>query len=106
VTLLMAFFNWGISSLSLVIIAVILRELSKRLGQALHLKKYYLLYDVGVLLLLVAMAAMIVEIMVAKNELVSALWRILFFAGALLIVGATVRYWAWVIPEVLATSKK
>lgn len=99
-------FNWGIAFLSLVAMAVILRELSKRLGQALHLKKYYLLYDVGVLLMLVAMAAMIVESMTVENELISALWRILFFAGMLLIVGATVRYWAWVIPEVLVTSKK
>ncbi len=101
-----AFFNWGIAGLSLVSMAIILRELSKRLGQALHLKKYYLLFDAGILLLLAAMAAMIMGGVSTENELISALSRLLFFAGTLLIVGTTARYWAWVIPEVIESSKK
>ena len=98
--------NWGIACLSLIAMAIILRELSKRLGQALHLKKYYLLYDAGILLLIVAIAAMIARNVVTENGLVSASWRLSFLAGALLIVGTTVRYWAWVIPEVIVSSKK
>ena len=99
-------FDWGIACLSLVVMAVILRELSKRLGQALHLKRYYLLYDAGIVLLLLAMAAMIVENMLAENGLISASSRLSFFVGTLLIVGTTARYWAWVIPEVMISSKK
>ena len=86
--------------------AIILRELSKRLGQALHMKKYYYIYDVGILLLLVALATMIVESAAAENGLISALSRLSFLAGALLIVGTTARYWAWVIPEVMISLKK
>ena len=99
-------FNWGIACLSLVAMAMILRELSKRLGQALHLKKYYLLYDAGIVLLLLAIAAMIIESMLAENELISASSRLSFFAGTLLIAGTTVRYWAWVISEVMISSRK
>ena len=105
-TTLVASVNWGIACLSLAAMAIILRELSKRLGQALHLKKYYLLYDAGILLLLAAMAAMIATAMLSENGLMAASSRLLFFAGALLIVGTTARYWAWVIPEVLVSSKK
>lgn len=105
-TSLVAFFNWGIVGLSLIAMATILRELSKRLGQALQLKKYYLLYDAGILLLLAAIAAMIVEAMMTENEFVSASSRLSFFAGMLLIVGTTVRYWVWVLPEVIVSLKK
>ena len=105
-TSLMAYFNWGIACLSLIAMAMILRELSKRLGQALHLKKYYLLYDAGILFLLAAIAAMIAGFMLSENALVSTSSRLSFFAGTLLIVGTTIKYWAWVIPEVLASSKK
>jgi hypothetical protein len=86
--------------------AMILRELSKRLGQALRLKRYYLLYDAGVTLLLAAMVTMIGNFMLWENGLMTASSRLLFVAGALLILGTTARYWAWVIPEVLVASKK
>ncbi|HEY3423092.1 MAG TPA: hypothetical protein VGK13_08005 [Methanocellaceae archaeon] len=105
-TSLEAMLNWGFACLSLVALAIILRELSKRLGQALHWKKYYLLYDAGILMLLAAIVAMIAEGVVAENKLVSASWKLSFFAGSLLILGATARYWGWVIPEVLVSSKK
>lgn len=105
-TSLEALLNWIIACLSLVAMAIILRELSKRLGQALQWKRYYLLYDLGILLLLAAMAMMMAEGLLTENGLVSASSRLLFFTGALLIIGATARYWAWVIPEVLVSSKK
>jgi membrane-bound ClpP family serine protease len=99
-------FNWGIACLSLVALAMILRELSKRLGQALHLKRYYLLYDAGIVLLLAATGAMIAELTMTENGLISASSRLSFLAGTLLIVGATARYWTWVIPEVMVSSRK
>jgi hypothetical protein len=105
-TSITSMFNWGMACLSLLAMAMILRELSKRLGQALHLKKYYLLYDAGILLLLAAIAAMIVECITVENGHISALARLSFLAGTLLIVGTTARYWAWVIPEAWISSKK
>jgi hypothetical protein len=106
VTSLEAILNWGMACLSLVCMAMILRELSKRLGQALHLKKYYLIFDAGIILLIGALAAMILEDVWSENVLILILSRLSFFVGTLLIVGTTARYWAWIIPEVVTSSKK
>jgi hypothetical protein len=100
--------NWVAACLSLVSMALIFRDLSRRLGEALQMKEYYLLYDACVVLLLAATLSIGAEYagMLPDHGLVAAASRLLFLAGALLIVGTTVRYWAWAIPEVLGSLRK
>jgi hypothetical protein len=78
--------------------ALLLRSLSRRLGEALHMSKYYFLYDASVAVLVVSTAVMLLG-----------RWSygagLLFLLGAILIVGVTVRYWGWILPEILKNSK-
>jgi len=48
--------NWVLLFMTLSAMAVMLRELSRRLGDALRTKKYYFLYDGGVAVLAVSVA--------------------------------------------------
>ncbi len=92
--------NWILLFIALSCMALMLRALSRRLGEALHLKKYYLLYDASVAVLAVSLAV----ILLGHSPWPLAA-RLLFLLGALLAVGATVSYWAWIIPEILKWSK-
>jgi hypothetical protein len=100
--------NWGAACMSLISMALIFRSLSRRLGEALRIKKYYLLYDACIVMLIVAMASIAAEYvgLAPDHGPAAAASRLLFLAGALLIVGTTVRYWAWAIPEVLGSLRK
>ncbi len=93
--------NWAFLFMSLSGIALMLRALSRRLGEALHLKKYYHLYDASVAIFAVSVAV----ILLVPDGPWPLLARLLFLLGALLAVGATARYWAWILPEILKGSK-
>jgi len=53
--------NWVLLFMTLSAMAVMLRELSRRLGDALRTKKYYFLYDGGVAVLAVSVALMLLS---------------------------------------------
>lgn len=78
--------------------ALLLRSLSRRLGEALHMRKYYFLYDASVAVLAVSTAVMLL----GRGSPGAGL---LFLFGAILIVGVTVRYWGWILPEIFKRSK-
>lgn len=107
-TSILGLINWGAACLSLVSMALIFRSLSRRLGEALRMKKYYLFYDACIVLLIAATASIAAEYagLMPDQGLTAAASRLLFLAGALLIVGTTIRYWAWAIPEVLGSLRK
>jgi hypothetical protein len=46
--------QWFIMFIALSIFWYIMRDISRRLGEALHMRRYYLLYDLGEVLLIVA----------------------------------------------------
>ncbi len=94
--------NWLLLFITLSAMALMLRELSRRLGDALHTSKYYFLYDAGVAVLAVAAAIMLISY---PESSLSFIARLIFFAGAALIAGTTVRYWGWIIPEIIKRSK-
>lgn len=94
--------NWLLLFITLSAMALMLRELSRRLGDALRTKKYYLLYDAGVAVLAVAVAVMLLSYPEGWWAMPS---RILFFGGAALITGITARYWGWIIPEIFMRGK-
>lgn len=89
--------SWAITLASLLIMAFILRDLSRRLGDALRIKKYYRLYDASAILLVISAAGIFLGAGLAA--------RLLFLAGALLMVGTTAKYWIWIVPETLAGKK-
>ena len=96
------FLNWIFLFVALSAMALLLRALSRRLGEALHTKKYYFLYDASVILLVVSGLIVLFNYPDGTWALPG---RLLFLAGALLIVGTTVRYWGWILPEMLKPDK-
>lgn len=93
--------NWISLFMALSGMTLMLRALSRRLGDALHMKKYYRLYDASVAI----MAASSAAILLGPDGPWSLGARLLFLLGALLAVGATIYYWGWILPEILKHSK-
>jgi hypothetical protein len=102
VNALLDMLNWVLLFITLSAMALMLRELSRRLGDALRTNKYYFLYDVGVAVLAIAVALMLLSYPDGPWSLPS---RLVFLAGAALIAGTTARYWGWIIPEILKRGK-
>ncbi len=94
--------NWVLLFITLSAMALLLRALSRKLGDALRMKKYYFLYDATVIVFVLAMALMLLSSPSGPWSLPS---RLLFLCGAMLMAGTTVRYWGWIIPEIFMGSK-
>ncbi|HTY89916.1 MAG TPA: hypothetical protein VMC84_01945 [Methanocella sp.] len=94
--------NWALLFITLSAMALMLRALSRKLGDALHMKKYYFLYDASVIVFIAAIALMLLSYPDGPWSLPS---RLLFIAGAALMTGTTARYWGWIIPEIFKGSK-
>ncbi len=94
--------NWVLLFITLSATALMLRALSRRLGEALHMKKYYFLYDASVIVLIAALALILLSY---PEGALSLPGRSLFLAGTLLMAGTTGRYWGWIIPEIFKRSK-
>jgi hypothetical protein len=88
--------NWGLLFLSLSGMAILLRALSRKLGEALHMKKYYYLYDASILIFVAA---------AALGTLGQGWAAWIFLGGAVLMLGTTLRYWGWIFPEIFKASK-
>ena len=94
--------NWTLLFFSLSGMAFMLRSMSRKLGDALKVKKYYLLYDVSIVLFAISAAGILLSY---SDGIGPVVFRLLFLAAALLMVGATVRYWGWIVPEMLKANK-
>jgi len=91
--------SWALLFCSLSGMALMLRPLSRKLGEALHMKQYYRLYVLSILLFIVSVLWMLLSVQ-------DGLWSgLLFLGGALLTVGVTVRYWGWIVPEMFRPNK-
>ena len=101
--------NWFIMFFSLSIVWYIMRDISRRLGEALHMRKYYLLYDLCELLLFVVTILLFVHFVLGvpliNGDIPKGL-KLVFLGAAALMVAVTVKYWSWIVPEVLARRKK
>ncbi len=104
--------QWYLMFVALTIFWYVIRDISRRLGDALRMRRYYLLYDLGEALLVTAAVMHFtnfvfkIEIPAASADLYLLLTRGLFLSAALIFVAVTLKYWAWIIPEVLAGRKK
>jgi hypothetical protein len=76
-----------------------LSVLSKRIGQAMAMKKYYYLYYIGIFLTLCASIIMFLSLDEYQD---SFRYGYIFFAAGLSCgLIATIRYWGWIIKEIL-----
>ena len=102
--------NWFIMFASLSIVWYIMRDISRRLGEALHMRKYYLLYDVCELLLLAVTTLLFIHFVLGipliKSDLIPKAAKLVFAGAAVVMVAVTVKYWGWILPEVLARREK
>lgn len=89
--------NWVLLFMALSGIALMLRALSRKLGEALHMKKYYHMYEACIVIFGASAATVLWNYPDGPWALPA---RLLFLAGAGLMVGVTIRYWAWILPEI------
>lgn len=66
------------------------------------MKKYYFLYDASMVMLAASTALMLLSYPVGAWALPA---KLLFLVGGALMVGVTIRYWGWIIPEILKPGK-
>jgi hypothetical protein len=101
--------NWFIMFFSLSIVWFIMRDISRRLGDALHMRKYYLLYDLCEALLVVTTILLFIHFVLGVpviNADIPKIAKLVYVGAAVLMVAVTVKYWGWIVPEVLARRKK
>jgi hypothetical protein len=101
--------NWLIMFISLSIVWYVMRDISRRLGEALHVKKYYLLYDLCEVLLVVTTILLFIHFVLGVpviNGDIPKFAKLVFLGAAVVMVAVTVKYWGWIVPEVLARRKK
>jgi hypothetical protein len=104
--------QWFIMFIALSIFWYIMRDISRRLGEALHMRRYYLLYDLGEVLLIVAVVMLFTHLVLNISflndgaDLYPLMAKGLFLAAALIYMAVTIKYWGWIMPEVLARRKK
>lgn len=110
-SLTIAVANWPLMFISLTAFWFVLRVFSKRLGDALRMGRYYLLYDAGELLVIAGSSLLFIQeeldISIQVGPINSyTLSELIFLAGPVVMVLVTFKYWGWIIPEVLAPAKK
>ncbi len=104
--------NATIVFLSFCVLWYVLREIGKRLGMALHMPRYYILYDLSLILVLAGYAIGFVVYIQSPEQIVhdaNVYWTLiaaLYLVSSVITVGVTIRYWGWIVPEVLALRKK
>ncbi len=104
--------QWYIMFVALSIFWFIMRDISRRIGEALHMRPYYVLYDLAEIMLIVAVVMLFTHFVLNVRFFTDGadLWPLsakgLFLLGTLIQVAVTVKYWGWIVPEVLARRKK
>ncbi len=73
-------------------------SISKRLGSVMGLKKYYYLYYLGILLILFASIISFFSSITGNNQ---HLGYLPFSAGLTFSLFASIKYWSWLIKELL-----
>lgn len=89
---------WAMVIVSLMFTFYTLAQFSERLGEALHLEPYYILYYVASLLLFIGIQTELLSEMVPGPAAGYAHWfGILTAIGMTVALMTTVRYWGWLI---------
>ena len=91
----------SISFFLITLILYFLSVISKRLGEAMGMKKYYILYYIGMVFTLAASAIMLLSIHENDNLEFFASGYAFFAAGLTFSLIALIKYWGWLIKEII-----
>lgn len=86
--------------LSFSAVLYIMAKLSKRMGEAMQIKPYFYLYYAGILFFLLALVYTLV-FRTADADLIHMVSNLLLAIGMTFGLVATVKYWGWLIKEIL-----
>jgi hypothetical protein len=104
--------QWYIMFAALSVFWFIMRDISRRIGEALHMRRYYLLYDASEILLVLSVVMLFthfvlnVRVLTDGSDLYPLTAKGLFLLAILIDVAVTIKYWGWIVPEVLASRRK
>jgi uncharacterized membrane protein SirB2 len=104
--------NWFIAFVSLSVVWFVMRDISRRLGEALRMRKYYVLYDLCEALLIVSIVMLFAHFVLGFRmpgggmDLFPLGAKAMFVIAAVVDLAVTIKYWGWIVPEVLALRKK
>ncbi len=89
----------AISFFLFTLILYFLSVLSKRLGEAMGLKKYYYLYYIGMFFTLSGSVILVLSIMVNERLEIFRYGYAFFASGMTFGLIASIKYWGWLIKE-------
>ena len=90
--------TWDIAVISFTIVMYLMAILSKRLGSAMRIKPYFYIYYLSIVFMLIAEGYSSLAIYTVKVEMIA---NILFAIGMTLGLFATVKYWGWIVKELI-----
>lgn len=91
-------YTWDIAVISFVIVIYLMAILSKRLGSAMRIKPFFYIYYLGIVFMLIAEVYSSFAIYTEKVEMIT---NLLFAIGMTLGLIATIKYWGWLVKEVM-----
>ena len=91
-------YTWDIAVISFAIVMYFMALLSKRLGSALRIKPYFYIYYLSIVFMLIAEGYSLFVIYTEKVEMIA---NIFFAIGMTLGLIATIKYWGWLVKELM-----
>ncbi len=89
----------AISFFLFTLILYILSVLSKRLGEAMGLKKYYYIYYIGIFFTLSGSIILVLSMIVDERLKIFRYGYVFFASGMTFGLIASIKYWGWLIKE-------
>ncbi|KAF5411744.1 MAG: hypothetical protein U9N46_01930 [Euryarchaeota archaeon] len=89
---------WAVVGISLIFVLYTLARFSEKLGCALHMKPYYLVYYVASLFIFIDVQIMLWSVLVPEVTIAASQWcNALTAIGMTLALTTTVKYWGWLL---------
>jgi hypothetical protein len=104
--------NWFIMFFALSTVWYVMRDISRRLGEALRMRNYYVMYDLCEALMITAIVLLFAHFVLGVRvpglgmDLLPLAAKFIFAASAVIQLAVTIKYWSWIVPEMLALRKK
>ncbi len=91
-------YTWDIAVISFTIVMYLMSMLSKRLGSAMRIKPYFYIYYLSIVFMLIAEGYLSFAIYTEKVEMIA---NIIFAIGMTLGLFVTIKYWGWLVKELM-----
>ena len=89
---------WDIAVISFAAVMYVMAILSKRLGSAMRIKPYFYIYYFSIAFMLIAV---VYSSFVSYSEKGEMIGNLLFAIGMTLGLVATIKYWGWLVKELI-----